>query len=127
SRRRGTGPRRASVRNTRARERPDPRRSSPAPGRRKRRRSADSRAPIRDDKVPDAPASGALSHTWGKWFRVHGGGMIGGRDGGGSMSRKNIVVSVERLVVEGEVAGEYLELLHDILVLVGEVDIGVSI
>src|SRR5699024_10994708 len=78
SRRRGTSPRRASVRNTRARERPDPRRSSPAPGRRKRRRSADSTAPIRDDKVPDAPASGALSHTWGKWFRVHGGGMIGG-------------------------------------------------
>lgn len=52
--------------------------------------------------------------------------MIGGRDGGGSMSSKNIVVSEERLVEEGEVAGDYLEQLLDILDFDGDIDLDVE-
>src|SRR5690606_1773451 len=54
------------------------------------------------------------------------GAAIGGHDGGGSMSKRNIEVSEERLVEEGEVAGDYLEQLLDILDFDGDIDLDVE-
>ena len=59
-------------------------------------------------------------------FARPGGRAFSGHDGGGLMAKRNIEVSEERLVEEGEVAGDYLEQLLDILDFDGDIELDVE-